>query len=128
VNTGLPRERQILVVDDDDDVRNLVCLLLETEGYNPIAAKDGVDALQLLEEREPPGLILLDIMMPRMGGEAVVAALKASAKWATVPVIIMSGDSQAREKTDRCSVQGCLVKPVDLDVLLRTVREVSVSR
>jgi CheY-like chemotaxis protein len=128
VNTGLPRERQILVVDDDDDIRNLVCLLLETEGYDPIAAKDGVDALQLLEEREPPGLILLDIMMPRMGGEAVVAALKASPKWATVPVVIMSGDSQAREKTDRCSVQGCLVKPVDLDVLLRTVREVSVSR
>ena len=128
MNSLLPRERQILVVDDDDDIRSLVCLLLETEGYDAIGATDGVDALRILQEREPPGLILLDIMMPRMDGEAVVAALKASPKWATVPVVMMSGDSQAREKTDRCSVQGCLVKPVDLDVLLRTVKETSAPR
>jgi two-component system, chemotaxis family, chemotaxis protein CheY len=124
----VPNDRQILVVDDDDDIRALVCLILEAEGYYALGAKDGVDALQILSQREPPGLILLDIMMPRMDGEAVVAELKASPTLSKIPVVMMSGDSHAREKTEKCCVQGCLVKPVDLDVLLRIVKQVGVLR
>jgi CheY-like chemotaxis protein len=100
-----------------------LCLVLETEGYRPIPARDGLDALEILNEREPPSLILLDIMMPRMNGEELVHALKASPRLSAIPVVVMSGDNKTREKTRACRADGCLVKPVDLDVLLRTVQQ-----
>jgi CheY-like chemotaxis protein len=119
----MAREQRILVVDDDEDILALLCLVLETEGYRPIPARDGLDALEILHEREPPSLILLDIMMPRMNGEELVYALKASSRLSAIPVVVMSGDNKAREKTRACRADGCLVKPVDLDMLLRTVRQ-----
>jgi CheY-like chemotaxis protein len=119
----MAREQRILVVDDDEDILALLCLVLETEGYRPIPARDGLDALEILNEREPPSLILLDIMMPRMNGEELVYALKASPQLSAIPVVVMSGDNKAREKTRACRADGCLVKPVDLDMLLRTVQQ-----
>jgi CheY-like chemotaxis protein len=119
----MAKEQRILVVDDDEDILALLCLVLETEGYRPIPARDGLDALAILHEREPPSLILLDIMMPRMNGEELVYALKASSRLSAIPVVVMSGDNKAREKTRACRADGCLVKPVDLDMLLRTVRQ-----
>jgi CheY-like chemotaxis protein len=116
-------EQRILIVDDDEDILALLCLVLETEGYRPIPARDGLNALEILNEREPPSLILLDIMMPRMNGEELVYALKASPRLSAIPVVVMSGDNNAREKTRACRADGCLVKPVDLDVLLRTVQQ-----
>lgn len=119
----MAREQRILVVDDDEDILALLCLVLETEGYRPIPARDGLNALEILNEREPPSLILVDIMMPRMNGEELVYALKASPQLSAIPVVVMSGDNKAREKTRACRADGCLVKPVDLDMLLRTVQQ-----
>jgi CheY-like chemotaxis protein len=119
--------RRILVVDDDDDIRRLVCLILASEGYEAIPASDGLEALRLLHERERPSLILLDIMMPRMDGEALVAVLNMSPDLRTIPVVIMSGHGDAQEKSRTCSARGCLVKPVDVDDLLTTVHELSAS-
>ena len=50
----MTREQRILVVDDDEDILALLCLVLETEGYRPIPARDGLDALEILNERAPP--------------------------------------------------------------------------
>jgi CheY-like chemotaxis protein len=111
------------VVDDDDNIRTLVCLVLESEGYQSIQAKDGLDALRILDDGPVPSLILLDFMMPRMDGEAFLAALKASAQLAPIPVVIMSGHDKVREKSQALRVQGCLVKPVDLKALLDAVRQ-----
>jgi CheY-like chemotaxis protein len=119
--------RRILVVDDDEDIRRLVCLILASEGYEAIPASDGLEALRLLHERERPSLILLDIMMPRMDGEALVAVLNMSPDLRTIPVVIMSGHNDAQEKSRTCSARGCLVKPVDVDDLLTTVHELSAS-
>ena len=119
--------RRVLVVDDDDDIRKLVCLILASEGYEAIPASDGIEALRLVHERGRPSLILLDIMMPRMDGEAFVAALNLSPDLRTIPVVVMSGHNDAREKSRTCSARRCLVKPVDVDDLLSTVREFSAS-
>ncbi len=110
-----------MVVDDDEDIRTLVCLVLESAGYRPIPAKDGLDALHILKEAEHPSLILLDIMMPRMNGDELVSELKASPHLSAIPVVMMSGHNNAREKAETSGVRDCLVKPVDLDVLLSTV-------
>jgi len=114
---------RILVVDDDDDIRALVCLVLESEGYRSIPAKDGLDALRILDDGPVPSLILLDIMMPRMDGEAFLAAVKASSQLARIPVVIMSGHDKVREKSQTLRVQGYLVKPVDLKALLDAVQQ-----
>jgi CheY-like chemotaxis protein len=119
----MPANRHILVVDDDEDILTLVCLVLESEGYRPTPARDGMEALQILNERELPSLILLDIMMPRMNGVELAFALKASPRFSTIPLIVMSGDNNAREKTRTCCAHACLVKPVDLDLLLSTVQQ-----
>jgi CheY-like chemotaxis protein len=114
--------RPILVVEDDESVRKMICLVLESEGYAPVPTSDGLEALRVLDGSELPSVILLDIMMPRMDGEALVQALKASSRLSTIPVLIMSGDTHAREKSNALGVEGCLVKPVDVDVLLNAVQ------
>jgi two-component system, chemotaxis family, chemotaxis protein CheY len=62
-------------------------------------------------------------MMPRMSGEELVSELKGSPQLSTIPVVIMSGHHNARETARASGVRGCLVKPVDLDVLLSTVQQ-----
>ena len=118
----MPKSTRILVVDDDDDIRTLVCLVLESEGYRAVPARDGLDALSLLGASPLPSLILLDLMMPRMDGEELVSALKPNPKLCGIPVVVMSGHNNARQKTQALGVAGCLVKPVDVDILLSTVQ------
>ncbi|MEO7189698.1 MAG: response regulator, partial [Vicinamibacterales bacterium] len=62
-------DRPILVVEDDEDSRTMVALLLEIEGYSSVVASDGAEGLALARERHPC-LILLDLMMPRMDGRS----------------------------------------------------------
>jgi CheY-like chemotaxis protein len=114
---------RILVVDDDDDIRTLVCLVLEAEGYRAVPARDGLDALTLLGTDPLPALILLDFMMPRMDGEALVGAIRPQPRLCDIPVVVMSGHNQAVQKTQSLGVAACLVKPVDVDLLLRTVQQ-----
>jgi CheY-like chemotaxis protein len=103
----------------------MVCLVLESEGYRGIPARDGVEALQILKNSGCPSLILLDMMMPRMDGEELVAILKGSASLSHIPVLIMSGHNEATQKTRSLCVNGCLVKPVDVDVLVSSVKRLA---
>jgi CheY-like chemotaxis protein len=111
----------VMIVDDDDDIREIGTIVLESHGYRVDAAKDGLDALEKLE-RHRAGLILLDLMMPRMDGEQFLKALRASGK-ADIPVVLMSGHSEAADIARKLSTDGLLRKPVDMDILLRTVRD-----
>jgi CheY-like chemotaxis protein len=115
-------EPSVLVVDDDEDIRDILSVLLETEGYHVDTAKDGVEALAQLKSGPPPALVLLDMMMPRMDGESLVREMKRDPDVADVPVVIMSGHSAAREKAESLDAAACLVKPVEVDELLRVVR------
>lgn len=108
----------VLVVDDNADVRGLLCAILEIEGYTTIAAQDGVEALELLACIPPPALILLDFMMPDMNGLEVVAALKADAELASIPVVFVSASPEAIA-TDLRVVS----KPIIPEDLLRVVQE-----
>jgi len=114
-------DSSVMIVDDDEDIREIGKIVLESHGYRVDAAKDGLDALEKLEHHRA-GLILLDLMMPRMDGEQFLKALRASGK-ADIPVVLMSGHSEASEIARKLETDGLLRKPVDMDVLLRTVRE-----
>jgi CheY-like chemotaxis protein len=116
----------LLVVDDDEDIREMVAMLLASAGYRVITARDGLDAMAQLQRDGRIALIVLDLMMPRMDGEQFLLTLRAG-KHAHIPVVIMSGHGAAWEKARELCANGCLTKPVDLDDLMETVARLASS-
>lgn len=116
--------RWILVVDDDDDVRDTLMLLLDMNGYAVIGASDGHDALQQIRLYGRPGLILLDLRMPHMNGEEFAATLHADTALAPAPIVVFSGDTNAPGIASRMGAQALLKKPVDLTEIIDVVRRV----
>lgn len=108
----------VLVVDDDADLRDTLREMLEERGYDVYCAGNGKEALELLHDADPPpGLILLDLMMPIMTGEEMLAALKQVHALAAIPVTIVSGHDAPSGET------GYLKKPVDFEALLGLVEK-----
>lgn len=107
----------VMIVEDDEDIRESFAMLLTAEGYDVMTAVDGLDALEQLRARRPD-VIMLDLMMPRMNGWEVVESLRADPALATIPVFVVSavGDREP----PACEQQ--LTKPVDVDELLSVLR------
>lgn len=81
----------VLVVDDDEDLRELVCASLEAEGYVVAAANDGHAALDHLRDAELPDLVLLDLEMPIMNGWELLREMRSIDRCSGLPVLVMSG-------------------------------------
>jgi len=112
----------VLIVDDDDDSRLMLKLLLETWKYRVIEAKDGIEALNIVEN-SCPDLILMDVRMPRLDGFGVTFQIRQSTKIESVPIIFLSGCAEASYKQTASAVGGneYLVKPLDFEELEITV-------
>ena len=115
----------VMLVEDDPDIREMICALLELEGWRVIAYSNGTEALDALRaQSDPPFLILLDLMMPVMNGWQFLAEQERDPSLSGIPVVVLSGD--VREGAPgSLHVDGYLRKPIDLDVLLATVRKFS---
>jgi two-component system response regulator CpxR len=108
----------ILVVDDDDDVRTMLCIVLSAEGYAAVGAADGLEALERMRRDGPPPLVFVDLMMPRMNGEDLIRFMTQDPSLARVPVVIMSGQPTVRTAAPAHGVRARLLKPVELDDVL----------
>jgi len=108
----------ILLVDDDEDIREIISLILEGEGYTTKGAADGRDALEFLRQGERPPLIILDMMMPEMNGADFLRCIKSTPELSSIPVVVMSGDTAARQTAQSLGAAGCLPKPVEIERLL----------
>ena len=108
----------ILVVDDDPDLRETVQAILEGEGYDTVGASDGIEAFERLRPGPAPSLILLDLMMPRMSGWEFRAAQMVDPKLAGIPVVVMTASSTLSGGAVDVEV---LFKPVPYQTLLETV-------
>ena len=112
--------KTILVVDDDDDLREVMVHILTRAGYRVVQATNGLEALAGLESVDAlPDLVLLDLMMPFVAGDAVLKALRASRATVTLPVVVLSAIA------DRCKpagADGYLQKPMSGPELLAAVR------
>jgi CheY-like chemotaxis protein len=124
MNNGDRRE-WILIVDDDEDIRDVLTIILENQGYKTVGAFDGVDALERLRDHGngAPSLVFLDLMMPRLSGVDFAKELRSRPEMRDVPIVILSGDSTALKTAESMDVAGCLTKPVDLRQLLRTLEQ-----
>ncbi|QSQ27314.1 response regulator [Pyxidicoccus parkwayensis] len=109
---------RILVVEDEDILAATLCEVLEDEGYEAVAARNGQDALRLLAEKGPD-LVLLDMMMPLMDGMAFLTAKALDASVQQVPVVVMT--SASRSVLQGRGVAGFLAKPFKLETLLDVI-------
>ena len=110
--------RQILIVDDDEDVRDAVADVLVDEGYGVTGVSSGREALQHLQDHMLPSLILLDMMMPEMDGWLLRQELKKSPDLASIPVVILSGHGDVRDAALALGAVDYLRKPLRMDSLL----------
>ncbi|RKH05654.1 response regulator [Corallococcus sp. CA047B] len=111
----------ILVVDDDLDLLRAYKEALELDGHTVVLARDGDEAMRLLNQGLRPALILLDLRMPRMDAWEFRARQRADPALASIPVIVLYALCAGRDAMSALGVEGFLEKPVDLDVLLRAV-------
>jgi CheY-like chemotaxis protein len=118
-DSQVPAE-QILVVDDDESIRQIVRLFLSDEGYEVVDAANGQLALELLETLRP-ALILLDLRMPVMNGWEFVRRYHASPA-PRAPILAFVAALNACQEVGDLDVVGVLTKPFDLDELLTAVR------
>jgi DNA-binding response OmpR family regulator len=108
---------KVLVVEDEEDIRDTLAEALASEGYEVVRACDGAEALEKLRACHP-AVVLLDLMMPVMDGWAFRAAQREDPTVCRIPVIVVSAEGRA----GGLDVAGFLQKPFDLDQLLTAVR------
>lgn len=107
--------KKILVVDDNNDSRELVVKVLKKQGYTLCTAVDGEDALQKAEE-EQPDLILMDISLPKLDGHEVTKRLKSRVEFQNVPIIALTAHAMKgdREKSLAAGCDDYLSKPFNI--------------
>jgi DNA-binding response OmpR family regulator len=116
--------RQVLVVDDSSEILELFRILLESEGFAVTTSRDGTSVPRLLESSRPD-LVILDLLLPDLNGDAVLEAIRANPATSALPVIVCSAASRELERLEAAlHALGCAVlrKPFDLDELLACVR------
>jgi DNA-binding response OmpR family regulator len=122
-------QQKILVVDDDPDILEALSMILESQGYQVVTARDGIEALANLKA-EKPDLMILDLLMPKMDGFAVCKELQDPrwAKYRDIPILILTS---VREEASRrryeletgleLDVDDYVEKPISPDTLLERV-------
>ncbi len=117
------RQKRILIVEDDADVRRMYRTVLSMAGYDVEEAGDGVDALRLIENH-PPDLIVLDLVLRSLDGVSVQQELAARSMTARIPIVVVTGSTL---DTAALNVACVLHKPVMPDELFSTVKHCMTS-
>jgi len=115
--------KRILVVDNEPDLLKIVVFRLKKSGYEILTARDGQEALDLLEKNRPD-LILLDLILPRVSGYDVCRRIKADDMLRHIPIIGFTASTyKIQEKFKDMGVEGYLIKPFELEELLEKIRK-----
>ena len=110
----------ILVVDDDQTIRETVAEALQLDGFHVETARNGAEALAVVRARCPSGIVL-DLMMPIMDGWQFLERCRDGELCTGIPVVVMSAYNKLPEEAARLGVKGCIAKPFDLDVLIGAI-------
>jgi len=117
--------KTVLLVDDEEDVRGLVELMLAKEDLHLLSARSGNEALRIVQE-EPVDLILLDLLMPGMSGQDLLRILKKMPSTDSIPVVVLTA-LENKETMQECLDLGAVAyvqKPFAKKILVRTIRNV----
>ncbi|AZZ36646.1 response regulator [Bdellovibrio sp. qaytius] len=116
--------KTILIVEDDDSIRETLQSVFELEGHKVLTAENGQVGLDILANEPKPSLILLDLMMPVMNGWNFSTALEKDARLSSIPVVIVSAYN---DKAINIKCKAILKKPVDINALNDAVEKWSDS-
>ena len=109
-------EPTVLVADDDDDTRFMFRTLLGTKGYRVVEASDGEEVIDITL-RENPGLLLLDLGLPRMNGLNVIRKLRNDLNVIDIPVVVITGYDKHFDTAVAAGCDDYLIKPIDFERL-----------
>jgi len=126
---GRARRQLVLVVEDDPDLGDTIVTFLKEEGLDAKLARDGDQAMRLLDQLHPSAMIL-DLMMPRRDGFSVLRELRANGRIGNLPVIVVTAIFGLSERlyATELGAADYVTKPFELDELLERVRNVLASR
>jgi CheY-like chemotaxis protein len=114
--------KSVLVVEDEDAVRDLEKFILEQHGYEVMEAKDGLEGLTKAEFRKPD-LILLDLMMPDVSGGRMFDEMKEHPVTAGIPIVVVTGKPDAHDLfDDEIGPENVIMKPFEADTLIERIR------
>lgn len=115
--------KTILIVEDEEAVRELEKFILEQQGYDVMEARDGLEGLAKAEFRKPD-LILLDLMMPDVSGGRMFDEMKRHPTTTGIPIIVVTGKPDAHEMFDEeIGPDNVIMKPFEADTLLGRIRD-----
>ena len=116
----------MLVVDDDEVIRQLIAVNLELEGFEVFTAVDGQDCLDRVTEIQPD-VITLDVMMPRLDGWVTATQLRRNPDTSAIKVVLITARAQEddRARGKQVGVDAYLTKPFDPTEMIRVVRELA---
>lgn len=112
----------LMIVDDDPQLMRVLSMFFDLEGYHVIQARNGREALDMLHEYQPD-ILLLDLMMPEIGGEEVIRQIRSTRKVRHLPVIIFTAAETREEELRAAGASYFIAKPFSLDGLRDTVQE-----
>jgi CheY-like chemotaxis protein len=115
-----PSSARILVVDDDETIRETVAEALQLDGFGVETARNGAEALEVVRARPPNGIVL-DLMMPVMTGWQFLEQCRAARLCDGIAIVVLSAYSKLPENAATLGVKGCIAKPFDLDVLVGAI-------
>lgn len=109
--------KKILIAEDDKEINRLICEYLSSQGYETLAALNGLDAVRITREQSDLSLLILDLMLPFQNADMVLQKIR---EFSDIPVIVVSVKSETRSKIDliRMGADDYITKPFDLDELL----------
>lgn len=119
----MTRSLSILIIDDDEDIREALRDILERAGYQIATAAHGADAMSQLRAGERPGVIVLDLMMPVMDGYEFVAEKRKDPELAGIPIVVITAGGYAAEKAAALGAAGYVQKPFKANALLYAIRQ-----
>jgi CheY-like chemotaxis protein len=113
---------RVMVIEDDTDLREAICLMLHYEGHEASGCSNGREAIHRLEDGHQSDVILLDLMMPVMDGERFLRIRKAAPRLTAIPVVVVSALQRMRVDPEELNVDEIISKPVDPAHVIETVR------
>jgi DNA-binding response OmpR family regulator len=113
-------KKYILLIDDDKDLLKLLELKLLRDGYDVKTLLNGANLLDAVAEKKPD-LVLIDVNMPHVSGNALCKVIKQNASTETIPVILFSGNENVEKITRACGADGYISKPCDPSTLSKQI-------
>jgi two-component system response regulator RpaA len=115
--------RRVLIVDDEPSIAKILRKQMEVAGFDVTVAVDGEQGLTMIREARPE-LVVLDVMLPKMNGHQVCAAVKQDPALKQTPILMLTAKAQRNDQDEamKCGADAYLAKPFQLDELLGKVR------